>query len=484
MPPPLSPYPARRPARGLVLFVALVGAWIPALGAAAAEAPTGVPRALRRLIERLPGPGRVIPMAHLGISAGPAPGDVKPLGEGFDFRFPADLDRRSTTAPPFKGRYPALYLNQPLRRVDRDVHYLFLSDQPEEIRDDRLREDGSRGVVGTYARATVPAAAPTRVLVDHTNGTKRPLRYVLAWIPRSDGMLMVRRRGARAHPEPTLAAREAFVHAHRVGFEPNIPVSRGAAHPVVDVTMPPGDTFVAQLEFTSTVPGELCSVVLEPRDLVPASTADVDRLPVLHSIVWREEARRLEKFVNPERQPTRFKRILGAYQHARGLFPQPDRQATLVYDARGWDEGAVPVRAFSFFESIPGLDATVPAAPHTDNRGRYGAVTRAVFELRRLPPGCREMAVLLLNPYAPFGGRNHVTDTTTRCAETSLLPRGEPGLLPAGGACLLWRGAVKAGGRLVLSMESLANTSVYPWYLVIPIPPEARPASPAGSTPR
>lgn len=430
-------------------------------------------------------------MADLGITVGSHEKPPPAIQGGYNFRTPADLDRASTTSGVWRGKLPGLYLNQPLHAKPSDVAYLFISDQPEEARDDRLREDGTQGATGVYARAPIAAAAPFRVLIDHTNGTTRPLRLLLLYLPAANGTLTVSARGEAAHSDSVRAGRDAFVQSRVVRLADRRAVTAGMAVPVVNVVLQPKQTGVAHLLASASVAGELVALLLEPEAPLPVSRADLDRLPTLHSIVWREEATRLGKFIDPTLQPTRFHRILDSFQHARGIFHRPDRVSRVTYDARGWDEKDVPVRAYSLFESIPGHDPTPgtrdPRNPklsvaEVDNRGKYGGVEELRIRVGQLPPGCHRIALLVLNPYATFGGRHYATDGRRHGQEVWNVPRFAsdggsvaPVRLPMierGKAALLWKGEVTAGDVLRMWTEPMANTSVYLWYLVVPLPGE------------
>ncbi len=400
----------------------------------------------------LPPPGGIVDMKELGITAGPDERPPAPIPGGLNFRYPADFDRDAVIRP-------GLHLNVPLHVVPRDVNYLFLSDQPEEMRDNRAREDGSTGATGLYAKAPLPAQAPTRVMVDHTDGTKRPLRYWLLWVPRADGVVVVRKRGEHMSADSVLAGRVAFERALGTPVEPRAAVRAGVPFPLLRIRMVPAQTAVAQIEFVSTVPGVLYSVATEADAPMPADGAALDGLPVLHSIVWREEAKRLEKFVNPKLLPRRFQRIMQAFQHARGHFHYPDRMGYVTWT------GAP--HAYSLFESIPGRDVTVPAP--TDNRGKYGAKVGLRIKIGRLPRGFKRVALVLLNPNATWGGRHLVTDGKRAAFETLHLPGRTPGLIQNGKAATLWIGEARRGDVLTMTTEPMANISVYLWYLVIPV---------------
>ncbi|MBM3461507.1 MAG: hypothetical protein FJX76_05350 [Armatimonadetes bacterium] len=440
-----------------------------ALPASASKGPSD---ALGRLLRALPGPGQIVDMKTLGITVGSLEKPPAQIEGGFNFRTPADLDRRSTDSGELKGKFPGLHLNVPLHVVPDDVSFLFLSDQPEEIRDDRLREDQTRGATGVYARSSLPGKAPVRLMLDHTDGADRPLTLWLLWVPRQDGVVMVRKRGLFSHKDSVHAARRAFEQNLETPVEPRVGVRAGAPHPLFQIAMKPHETAVAQMEFVSTVPGELVSVVTEASAPMPAGLAEIDALPVLHSIVWKEEAERLKKFIDPALLPRRYKRIMEAYQHARGHFHYPDRMATVTYNVPRWS--AHPVRAYTLYESVPGWDQTIrdPKKRRTDNRGKYGAVVGMRVKIQALPPGCDRMALIVLNPYNTFGGRHLVTNVKDAANEVLFLPGGRHGLLPKEKAAVLWLGNVKKGDVITMTTEPMANISVYLWYLLLPIPKE------------
>lgn len=454
-------------------------------------------RALRRLVTRLPAYGRIVDFTDLGITVGTLENPPPPVKDGFNFLFPANIDRASTTDPPYRGRFPQLFLNQPLHAEGGDISYLFMSDQPEEAREDRVREDGTKGATGVYARAPIPRAAPIRVLLDHTNGTSRPLHLLLLFLPRDTGTLHVGPRGQAVHLDSVRAGHEAFLSVRQVLPSERTALTRDKAVPIVDLVLAPRQTGVVHLRMSATVPGVLAALLIDADAPVPRTLTDLDRLPTLHSIVWREEAGRLSRFIDPNLQPTRYRRILDSFQHARGVFAHPDRVARVRYDAAGWQARDVPVRAYSIFESIPGVDPTPgtrdPRDPSAaiaavDNRGKYGGVEELRIRIGRLPTGCHRVAVLVLNPNPTYGGRHYVTDGRRHARETWFLPRfASPPrlgpisdalpLLERGKAALLWTGEVAPGDDLRLWTEPMANTSVYLWYLVVPLPSDA-PADP------
>ncbi|MEW6279937.1 MAG: hypothetical protein AB1758_15010 [Candidatus Eremiobacterota bacterium] len=431
---------------------------------------------MRRLVAGLPGPGQLVETVKLGfrmLVAARSPG-YHP--EEFVFAIPPDLDRHSTDETPFRGRFPELHLNVPLEVVPGSVNYLFVSDQPEKMTDERKRvspreggADPGPGATGLYARSPLPGAAPIRALMDHTNATARPLVMWLVWVPQADGAVSVRKRGECADANSVKAGGVAFVEMSRTRFEPRAVLQAGASHPLVRMPLTPGQTGVVHLEFTSTVPGELFAVVTEPRESPPA-LAELEETPVLHSIVWQEEEERLGQFIDPEKQPTRYQRIRQAFQHARGHFQFPERVGRAEYRAGSWDERRNPlVQAYSLFESIPGVDVTVQGGATTDNRGRYGA--RIGFELRlaELPPGCREVALLVANRSGPYGGRHWVSNGRV-ANEVIFAPGLAPGMLGNKQVATLWRGPAREGDTLKIWSEPMANGSVQLWYLVVPIP--------------
>jgi hypothetical protein len=452
-----------------------------------------VPERLRTLLERLPSYGQIVDMASLGITVGSEERPPRPIEDGYNFRTPADIDRSATHGP-------SLFLNQPLRKRPGDVDFLFISDQPEEARDDRLREDGSRGASGIYARAGFPRASTIRVLMDHTNGTRRPLRMLLMYLPAWEGTIAVTQRGEAVDRDSVAAGHRAFLQARRVLPQARRFLHVGDAIPLVDLTIKPGQTAVVHLLCAPSVAGQMIALLQDPKAPLPVSLAQFNQIPVLHSIVWREEAERLKKFIDPGMQPTRYRRILNSFQHARGSFDAPDRVARVTYDADSWSNKAAPVRVYSLFESIPGRDPTArdPLDPHatearTDNRGKYGGVEELRITIARLPPACHRLALLAVNPDGTFGGRHYVTDGHSQERDTWFLPPPRPRitwfeekvpvdplhslvpgdvlpLLEHGKATLLWRGNARPGEVIRMWTEPMANISVYLWYVVVPLP--------------
>ncbi len=422
---------------------------------------------LRKLVDALPPTQGVTTFQALGIRVSKEGHDVGPADAPWSWTTPTNLDTRSTDDPVFHGRFPDLHLNLPLHVEPGNVNNLFISDQPEEIRDDRKREDGTAGATGVYSAASVTGQAPLRVLVDQTNGTSRPLRLWLVWVPQADGTLMYRERGASVHPDSVMAGALAFEGAMTVQAQPRLSLAGGTSTAVENLLLPPGQTAVVQDTIASTAPGQVFSIVTEADAAAPPTPDDIARLPVLHSVVWKEEEDRLARFVNPQTQPSRFDRILNSFQHARGRFHFPDRAADAVYNVSSWT--GHPVQLYSLFESIPGADRTTDGAA-TDNRGNYGAEIHLRIAVADLPPGCNEVALVVLNPGSVWGGRAIVSDGETRTVDSLFLLNRNLGLLRQGQAATLWRGTVRPGSILSLSTEPMANISVALWYMVVPIP--------------
>lgn len=429
---------------------------------------------LEKLIEGLPPVGQQVESTRLGIRM--LVGDRSPKPEGMDYVFmaPNDLDRHQTDLPPLKGHFPDLHLNIPLKVVPGSVNYLFLSDQPEEIRDDRKRDAAREGLpapgpgaVGVYARSPLPGKAPVRVMMDHTNGTKRPLVMWLVWVPSKDAAVSVRKRGESKDKNSVKAGGAAFVGLTRPIFEPRQAVAAGDSFALVKMPLEPGVTGVVQIEFSSTEAGELYACVTESES-VP-TVGELNDMPVLHSIVWKEEIERLDKFIDPVKNPTRFNRIKDAFQHARGHFQYPERVAHAAYRAPSWEDGKWPVQVYSLFESIPGTDVTVRGGAQTDNRGKYGARIGFDLLLEDLPPGTREVALVVINRSSPYGGRHWISNGRL-ASETVFAPGVGSGMLGNKGVSTLWRGPAREGDRLTMWQEPMANGSVQLWYMVVPIP--------------
>ncbi len=459
----------KKPIFGLLLAASLLTTG----GLAAEEEESGPSARLNQLIQSLPAVGQQVESTKLGIRMLVGDHTAQPTGMDYVFTAPNDLDRHQTDLPPLKGRFPELHLNVPLKVVPGSVNYLFLSDQPEEVRDDRKRDaprpgmaEPGPGAVGVYARSPLPGKAPIRVMMDHTNGTKRPLTMWLVWVPDEDSAVSVRKRGESKDKNSVKAGGEAFVGLTKPIFEPRVQVAAGGSQPLVKMPLDPGVTGVVQLEFSSTGKGELVACITES-DAVP-SLAELNDMPVLHSIVWNEEIERLDKFIDPVKNPTRFNRIKNAFQHARGHFQYPERVGTAVYDAPSWQDNKWPVQVYSLFESIPGTDVTVKGGAETDNRGKYGARIGFELTLEDLPPGTREAALVVINRSSPYGGRHWVSNGR-QASETVFAPGVGSGMLGNKGVSTLWRGPVREGDRLTMWQEPMANGSVQLWYMVVPI---------------
>lgn len=429
---------------------------------------------LQQLIDALPAVGQQVESTRLGIRMLVGDRSPKPTGMEYVFVAPNDLDRHQTDLPPLKGHFPDLHLNIPLKVVPGSVNYLFLSDQPEEVRDDRKRDaarpglpDPGPGATGVYARSPLPGKAPVRVMMDHTNGTRRPLVMWLIWVPEKDAAVSVRKRGESKDKNSVKAGGEAFVGLTKPIFEPRVQVAAGASQPLVKMPLDPGVTGVVQLEFSSTEKGELIACITENEQL--PSQAELNDMPVLHSIVWNEEIERLDKFIDPVKNPTRFNRIKNAFQHARGHFQYPERVAHAEYVAPSWSDARWPVQVYSLFESIPGTDVTVKGGAETDNRGKYGARIGFELTLADLPPGTREAALLVINRSSPYGGRHWISNGR-QASEVVFAPGVGSGMLGNKGVSTLWRGPVREGDKLTMWQEPMANGSVQLWYMVVPIP--------------
>lgn len=455
------------------------------VGGLAAQPLEPSPR-LENLAKALPALGKNVKVETLGIqlvpSSQPAP---KPTQGATSYKiyYPTDLDRRSTDDAAYAGKYPGVHLNLPLKTQPGYINYLFLSDQPERILDDRKRTPAAAagstapgpGATGIYARSPIPGQSTVRVLVDHTNGTKRNLRFDLVWVPSKDGFLTVRKRTMSVHQDSVAAGKQAFVEqGGQVVVEPRVQLEKDKSTILVSQLLKPEDTLVLHQEYFSSAPGNLAAIVSEVEAPQVATPVELDALPVLHSIVWKEEEERLGKFIDKSVDPTRWNRIKQSFQHARGHFPSPDRLAEVDYQVSSWSEADAPMQVYSKFESIPGVDVTVKqgdAAAVTDNRGKYGARVGMRWNIKALPPGCKEVAILALNRGAVFGGRHWVSDGKKTVAEVFHAPN-NPGLLPKLFASTLWRGPVQPGSQIQMWTEPMANTSVQLWYLLVPIPPK------------
>lgn len=464
--------------QSLGLFVLLAGA----LAAQGGETPS---QRLRNLSRALPPVGKNAEFKALGIQLVPSNQPAPKASQGeptYKIYYPTDLDRRSTDDKAYAGKYPGVHLNMPLKTQPSYVNFLFLSDQPERILDERKRTpaaaagspDPGPGAVGIYARSPIPARSTVRVLVDHTNGTKRPLRFDLVWIPKKEGFLTVRKRSLSVHQDSVAAGKRAFSDMAEVVVEPRRDLKDNLGIALVSQLLKPEDTVVLHQEYYSSAPGDLAAIISEVEAPMTASRDELDALPVLHSIVWGEEEDRLGKFIDKNADPTRWNRIKQSFQHARGHFPSPDRLAEVDYEVSSWSETDSPLQTYSKYESIPGVDVTVKrgeAAAVTDNRGKYGARVGIRWNVKALPPGCKEVAVIALNRGAVFGGRHWVSDGKRTVSEVFHMP-GNPGLLPKGSASTLWRGPVQVGDQIQMWTEPMANTSVQLWYAVVPLPPQ------------
>lgn len=448
-----------------------------------ADSPKPSPR-LQRLAKGLPAVGQIADFKSLGIelqATNKPPGVAAQTATSYKIYFPTDLDRKSTDDPPYAGKYPGVHLNIPLQVRPSYINYLFISDQPERILDSRKRTpaeapgsaDPGPGATGIYARSPIPGKSTVRVLVDHTNGTQRPLRFDLVWLPSKQGFLTVRKRSLSVHKDSVAAGSRAFGDMAEVVVEPRQVLQPDTSCILISQRLEPEETVVLHQEFFSSSPGTLAAVVSEVDNSAPDRLAQLDQLPVLHSIVWKEEEERLGKFIDKSKDPTRWNRIMDAFQHARGHFPSPDRSAEVVYNVTSWAEAESPMRTYSKFESIPGVDVTVKKGQQpatTDNRGKYGARVGIQWKIAGLPPGCKEVAIVAINRGAVFGGRHWVSDGRRTVFEVFHRPGTSPGLLKQNCASTLWKGPVGVGDQIQMWTEPMANTSVQLWYLLVPLP--------------
>ena len=477
--------------------LAISGLFLTAAFTAAYPQPSQDPpqpsRRLQQLAASLPEVGRMAEMKKLGLSlafSDKLPSPARQDAPSYIFVMPRNLDRGCTDLPPLAGKYPGIHLNLPLQVQPSYINYLFISDQPERITDTRKRtppagtlketgvaQDGlacAPGATGIYARSPIPAKSTVRILVDHTNGTKRPLHFSLVWVPQNEGFLSIRKRSQSVHKDSVAAGSRSFELAGATIAEPRLEERPDQAMVLTETALKPDETVVLHMEMFTSAPGQMAAVVSEEAGDRPKDVAALDALPVLHSVVWQEEEGRLGKFIDPRKDPKRYQRIKSTFQHARGHFQFPDRSTQIDYKVGSWKESDCPTQVYSLFESIPGVDVTVargskPAT--TDNRGKYGARVGLKLNLKQLPPGCREMALLAINRGDVFGGRHWVSDGRKTAFETILRPGLGEGVLRKMHACNLWRGPVKAGDTLTMWTEPMANTSVHLLYVLVPLPP-------------
>jgi hypothetical protein len=435
---------------------------------------------LIKLSQSLPAVGQITDFKSLGLTTSTSdklPGLPNQQSTFYNFQFPKDLDRKSTDQGPLAGKYPGIHLNVPLEVQKSYINYLFISDQPERIKDDRRRTLADKptepGATGIYARSPIPKRSTSRILVDHTNGTSRPLHFYLVWISEEDGYVSVKKRSQSVHKDSVAAGSKSFGAAAQMSPEPRLDAPNGTGVILAEAALKPEDTVVLQMEMFSASKGHLAAVVVEDKAPAPLSLEVLEQTPVLHSIVWSEEEDRLGKFIDPKADPTRFNRIKDTFQHARGHFQFPDRLASVKYQVPSFLESEYPVQLYSLFESIPGVDVTVSRGSKpakTDNRGKYGARVGLKIELDQLPVNCKQVALVALNRGEVFGGRHWVSDGKRKAFETYLRPGVAPGVLRKGQACNLWQGEVSKGDVLTMWTEPMANTSVQLLYIVVPIP--------------
>lgn len=412
--------------------------------------------------------------------------DLKDLGISIDYieehyatdpgiyylSYPRDLDLRATDCKPYCMRFPYLHLNLPLCPENSPTNYAILSDQPETIKDEnRYLEKKGSGADGLYGKATAPANKRVRFLADHFNQSEQPKWVKVFMTSAEDTMLYVHKKGGHVADSPIVAGSIADEISHQVNLsdvreiKADTPALLGEWGPVNK-----DGTAVIWFEMTPKSDVTIWTVVTGDETFNPQSVADLDALPKLRSERWRDNKEKLRTLVNPERFPSRYKRVIDCFIHARGIFRQPDRFCASDYDFK---KNPHWIQAYSAFEYIDGIDElTEDGNPvETNNRGNFGGYIRMSIKLKSLPAGTHKIAIITVNTSDSLGGMFKTTINRNEGSSLSFNRASASNeIITQKKAVLLWKGEATEGSTVDIQFFSLANTSVHPWYLLIPMP--------------
>jgi len=417
-------------------------------------------------------PGVIVNLADLAIRLDYAEENCYREPGSYYLLYPRDLDVQATDSGPYAKKYPNLHLNLPLVPEKSPTTYLVMSDQPESIREDNeYLGNGGKGTDGLYGRATSPGGKRMRYLADHFNQSAATKWLKVYMTSPCDTTVNVHKKGGSVAENSVVAGSIADQLSHQVNLADIREVRAGTPSLLCSWgPIAPGATGVVLYEMTPNSDVTYWTVITDGEKLNAPALEELESLPKLRSLKWKDREEKLRAYVKADRFPSRFARVLDSYIHARGLFPFPDRVCTSKYDferSRRW------IHAYSTFEYIDGLDGlTADGAPvKTNNRGNYGGYIRLNVRIQSLPAGMNKAAVIAINTSDTLGGMfkttlNRKKGTSFVFNRTSLSNE----VIGQKKAVLLWKDAVQKGDDLDIQFFSLANTSVRLWYLVIPLP--------------
>jgi hypothetical protein len=416
-------------------------------------------------------PGDIIDLKDLAIRLDYSEDHTYNEPGSYYLLYPRDLDIKATDDSPLAREYPYLHLNLPLVPENSPTTHLILSDQPETIKEENAYlENCGWGTNGLYGKATAPAGKRMRLLADHYNQSKQTKWLKIYMTSREDAAVNVHKKGCSVAANSIVAGSIADQISHQVNvsdireIKADTPSLLGQWGPINTE-----DTAVVLYEMTPNRNVTFWTVITD-EDKLSSSIAELDALPKLKSLKWRDREDKLKTLVKKDRFPSRYSRVLDSFIHARGLFPYPDRVCRSDYDYlknKRW------IQAYSAFEHIEGIDElTGDGKPvETDNRGNYGGFIRVNIKLKSLPEGINRIAAVMINTSDTLGGMFKTTlDRKTGTSFVFNKASLSSDTIAQRKAVLLWKGAVERGSDLDIQFFSLANTSVRPWYLIIPLP--------------
>ena len=384
--------------------------------------------------------------------------------------YPRDLDTRGTDTAPYKEQFPYLHLSLPLIPENSPTANLIMSDQPETIEENnRYLDSNASGTDGLYGMSTAPAGKRLRYLADHYNHSKSTKWMKVFLTSIEDTSVYIHKKGSDVSSNSVVAGSFADQSSHQVNLsdvrtlQAQVPALLGSFGPIK-----PEDTAVALYEMTPRANMVVWTVITDEDALVSPTIQDLQALPKLKSLRWRDREEKLRKLVNPELFPTRFNRVMDCFIHARGIFPRPDRFCRAVYDYR---KNPQWIQAYSAFEYIEGTDElTSDGVPvSTNNRGNYGGYVRMNIKILSLPPGADGLAVLAVNNSDTLGGLFRTAVNKADCTSFIFDKTGLSNeIIKSKKTAVLWKGKVKEGSDLEIQFFSIANTSVRLWYLLVP----------------
>jgi hypothetical protein len=442
----------------------------PARNARAETIPEKYPRLFAALAALKP--GDVVNLADLAIRLDYREDHTYNEPGSYYLLHPRDLDIRATDDPPYAHEFPHLHLNLPLMPENSPTTHLIISDQPESIKEENhYFEDTGWGTDGLYGKATAPAGKRVRLLVDHYNQSKKTKWLKVFMTAREQTTVNIHKKGSSVADNSIVAGSLADQISHQVNvadvreIPADRPVPLGQWGP-----LHPEDTAVLLYEMTPLKDISFWTVITDEDGLASPSMADLESLPKLKSLKWKDREEKLRGLVKRERFPSRYARALESFIHARGIFLYPDRVCRSSYDFAGngrW------IQAYSAFEYTEGMDElTADGAPvRTNNRGNYGGYIRMNIRLSSLPEGANTVAVVMVNTSDTLGGM--VKTTLDRKTGTSFVfskASMTNDVISQKKAVLLWKGEARPGSDIDIQFFSLANASVRPWYLIIPLP--------------